>query len=177
MLLLLPSELSCTFCAATGLPFTSRVITEIVLLSTPSAISATLGAALMLSLAQAATAQAEELVSQGAFHNGPHAPQHVVKGSAAVYKTGDGKYQLRFSDDFFSDQGPDVVVVLSEAPDARDDKTVSSHEYLDIGPRTALTGAQSFDLPADFDPGKHKSVVIWCDQYDVQFGTAPLAEK
>ena len=138
---------------------------------------ALLAAAVFLALGQITPAQAEELVSKGAFHNGPHAPGHVVKGQASVYRTENGRYQLRLSKDFFSDRGPDVVVLLSDAADAHDDKTVTASRYIDIGRRKSLTGAQSFDLPASFDPDTHKSVVIWCDKFDVQFGTAPLKKQ
>lgn len=131
--------------------------------------AASLALALSLGTAQAGS------VASGQFHDGPHAPDHRVKGSAEVVKADSG-YELRLSDDFVSDEGPDVVVVMSTAADAKDDATVVNSELLNLGPRKSLTGAQSFALPADFDAAKWKSVVIWCKQFNVQFGTAPLTQ-
>lgn len=137
---------------------------------------ASLLAAASLALAVSlGTAQAGP-VSSGSFHDGPHAPDHRVKGSAEVVKADGGGYELRLSDDFVSDEGPDVVIVMSTAADAKDDATIVNSELLDLGPRKALTGAQNFALPADFDAAKWKSVVVWCKQFAVQFGTAPLAQ-
>ncbi len=120
------------------------------------------------------TASAEQIVKRGAFHNGPHAPAHVIKGAAEVVKLDNGRYEVRLSNDFFSDEGPDVVVLLSRAPDATDDRTILDNAMLQIGKRKALTGKQGYPLPASFKPEEWNSVVVWCKQFDVQFGAAPL---
>ena len=132
--------------------------------------TASLSFAFALGTAQVASA------ASGSFHDGPHAPDHRVKGTAEIVETASGGYELRLGADFVSDAGPDVVIALSTAPDAKDDATVVNSELLNLGPRKALTGAQSYPLPAGVDDEKWKSVVVWCKQYSVQFGVAPLKE-
>ena len=121
------------------------------------------------------TAQAAVMAS-GQFHDGPHAPEDRAKGTVEIVKTDGGGYELRLSDDFASDKGPDLVMVMSTVADAKDDATVAKSELLNLGPLKSLTGAQSFALPADFDASKWKSVAVWCKKFNVLFGIATLAQ-
>jgi hypothetical protein len=122
----------------------------------------------------AAEARADVTVATGMFHNASHAPGHKVSGKVSVVRTANG-YELRLADDFRSDYGPDIKLILSGAGDANDDKTVASNPYVVVAPRKSLNGAQSYPIPVPFDPTVHRSVVVWCQQFGVQFGTAPLA--
>ena len=37
-----------------------------------------------------------------------------------------------------------------------------------------LKGNQAYELPADFDPEKHRSISVWCQCFFVNFAAAPL---
>ena len=38
----------------------------------------------------------------------------------------------------------------------------------------ATDGNQNYAIPADVDLAGLRSVVVWCDRFDVAFGSAPL---
>jgi len=133
-------------------------------------------AALALVAFGASDAAADEVVSTGVFHNASHAPQDQTSGHVSIVKTAKG-YELRVADDFESSWGPDIKFVLSAAPDAHDDKTVTANKALIVAPRQKRSGAQSYPLPPEYQPGAYKSVVVWCQTFAVQFGTAPLVPK
>ena len=102
-----------------------------------------------LALALAVTAaplHAEEVIASGEFYDA----HHPTSGRAVIVARDDGGYELRF-EDFTSDA-----------------------ENANLGPRKALTGGQSYLLPAGVSPERFKSVAIWCRTYSVMFGAAPL---
>jgi len=117
--------------------------------------------------------QAEEIVARGAFYDGPHAPQHRVSGEAVITKGDDGKYRLDIAD-FVSDAGPDLYFIVSTAKEPTKDTHIRQSEWVIVAPRKSLTGDQSYDLPAEYDPDVHQSIGLWCRQYSVMFGAAAL---
>ena len=119
---------------------------------------------------------ADEAVRAGRFHEGSHGG-HPIVGGAGIHALPGGGYELRRGTDFRTVPGPDLVVYVSSAPDARDDATVSNSPGFSAGPLQSVKGAQSYPMPAGFDPGSAGSVVIWCQRYRVQFGTAPLTAE
>jgi Electron transfer DM13 len=122
-----------------------------------------------------ASAQAkEDMVKGGMFHGGTHAPADTVSGTATLIKTKDGSYALKMSDDFSATPGPDLVVYLSTAADPVNDADVKNAEFLSAGKLASPSGGQIMPLPQDFDPAQFKSVAIWCEQFSVLFGAAPL---
>ena len=130
----------------------------------------------LLVLAVAGPASADEAVRAGRFHEGPHGG-HPIAGEAGIHALAGGGYELRLGADFRTVPGPDLVVFVSSAPDARDDATVTNSPGFSAGRLQAVEGAQSYPLPAGFEPASAGSVVIWCQRYRVQFGTAPLATE
>ena len=122
-----------------------------------------------------ATAHADEVVKTGAFYDGPHAPQHRVSGRAELIKQPDGSHVLNLHG-FVSDAGPDVYIILSTAREPRDDGAILTSDFVTIGPRQALSGDQTYALPAGVDPAHYHSVGIWCQQYTVLFGAAALTD-
>ncbi len=47
--------------------------------------------------------------------------------------------------------------------------------YVKLGDLKATHGNQNYEIPDDADLGGLVSVVIWCDRFNVAFGTAPVA--
>ena len=109
------------------------------------------------------------VVSSGRFH----AVAHPGTGDAIVYRLGDGSYVLRLENlDIFN--GPALYVYAVAAKDASDGETVLDAGFLNLGPLKGNKGNQTYELPAEFDPNKHRSISIWCQRFSVNFATAPL---
>lgn len=140
------------------------------LLSVSVLLTLTLTLTLTLALAVAAAPlQAEEIIASGEFYDA----HHPTSGRAVIVARDDGGYELRF-EDFTSDAGPDLFIYLSTAEEPHSDAAIKNAENANLGPRKALTGGQSYILPAGVSPQRFKSVAIWCRTYSVMFGAAPL---
>lgn len=106
------------------------------------------------------------VVTAGAFTG----IDHDARGSVNVYEQ-DGRFVLRFEDDTDIQNGPDLYVwVLSS--NSYDGGTPG--ELLDLGTLTGNVGGQNYDLPEEFDPAVHRTVLIWCLRFAVPFAAAPL---
>ena len=109
-----------------------------------------------------------------AFRSGQfHAVAHEGSGTASVVQLADGKYVLRL-EEFSVLNGPDLYVYLSALPDSSDSGPVLQNKHLSVAKLKGNQGNQTYELPADFDPATYSSVVIWCQQFRVNFATAPL---
>lgn len=113
---------------------------------------------------------APQVLFSGDFHNGAH----ETKGLATIYGLPDGKRVLRFTN-FETSNGPEVVVYLIAADDAKDSDAVKNTEHISLGPIKGNIGDQNYDIPSDVDLSKYRAVTIWCQRFGVNFGTAPLA--
>jgi hypothetical protein len=98
---------------------------------------------------------------------------HETSGMVGLYDVGNGRRILRLNN-FMTSNGPDVHVYLVAAPDAGDDETVTKAGFVDLGSLKGNIGDQNYDVPADIDVAKYRSVTIWCKRFGVNFGTAPL---
>ena len=99
---------------------------------------------------------------------------HDTKGEATVHQLADGKRILRLSG-FETSNGPDVHVYLVAAEVAKDNATVKQAGFIDLGSLKGNKGDQNYEVPADADLNKYKSVSIWCARFGVNFGAASLA--
>src|SRR5262249_8548840 len=104
----------------------------------------------------------EAVVSSGNFHGGPHAPADTASGGVTLVRLNNGRYELRLGNDFSTTKGPDLFIYLSAAEDPKDDKIVAVSVFVDAGKLRSPTGRQRYRLPMDFDPGRYKSVAVWC---------------
>ena len=101
-----------------------------------------------------------------------HGVAHETKGTASIYDV-NGKKVLRLTG-FSTSNGPDVRVLLLAGADATDSDMVKKAGYLEVAPLKGNIGDQNYDLPAGFDPSRHRAVTIWCNRFGVNFATAPL---
>ena len=122
------------------------------------------------SLAMAATGPA--VLSQGNFRG----LAHETKGLAALYQLPGGKRLLRLSN-FETSNGPDVQVYLVAAEVAKDNATVKQAGFIDLGSLKGNKGDQNYEVSADADLNKYKSVSIWCARFGVNFGAATLGSQ
>lgn len=103
-----------------------------------------------------------------------HGVAHETKGTAAIFKTADGRTVLRLTD-FMTSNGPDVHVYLVAANDATDNATVTNAGFLQLGSLKGNVGDQNYEIPAGTDLAKYRAVTVWCQRFGVNFGTAPLS--
>jgi hypothetical protein len=106
--------------------------------------------------------------ARGAFHG----LEHDTSGEAVLLELADGRRFLRF-EDFETSNGPDLRVYLSEIP-AGDDWFAYGERFVDLGALKGNVGDQNYEIPDGVDLAEYKSAVIWCRQFSVGFGVAPL---
>ena len=98
---------------------------------------------------------------------------HGTSGEVRVLELADGRRIVRL-EGLDTDNGPDLYLYLSTngaggAEQAFDD------DYVNLGRLKGNLGDQNYDLPADADLDRYRSVVIWCDRFNSAFGAADLA--
>jgi hypothetical protein len=93
---------------------------------------------------------------------------HTAAGTASLYQQ-DGQWVLRFEDDTDIENGPDLYVWLTASTDWED-----PGEYIDLGKLKGNVGGQNYPLPPEFDPVRHRNVLIWCLRFQVPFAAAEL---
>ncbi|MFV1969654.1 MAG: DM13 domain-containing protein [Acidimicrobiia bacterium] len=96
---------------------------------------------------------------------------HSAAGTATIYEQ-DGSYVLRFEDNTDIQNGPDLYVWVLAEPDF--DGSEPS-DFIDLGLIKGNVGGQNYQLPPEFDPAIHRSVLIWCLRFSIPFAAAPLA--
>ena len=119
--------------------------------------------------AMSTAATEPEAIATGMFHSNAHETQ----GTASIYRLPDGRLTLRLTD-FHTSNGPEVQVYLVAADDVNDNETVKTAGFVTLGALKGNIGDQNYDVPADIDLTKYRSVTIWCRRFSVNFGTAPL---
>jgi hypothetical protein len=120
----------------------------------------------------AALAQNGSIIATGTFHG----VVHKCEGRATVYKTAGGEV-LRLTR-FKTSNGPDLHVILIAASDAQDDENFLEKkiERVELGKLKGNEGDQNYDVPSGTDLAKCKAVSIFCERFNANFGTAPLAK-
>ena len=103
-----------------------------------------------------------------------HTNAHDTKGTATVLDLGAGRRVLRLTN-FATSNGPDVRVYLVAAADVKDDATVTTAGFVELGPMKGNIGDQNYEIPATVDLASYRTVTIWCKRFSVNFGSAPLA--
>jgi hypothetical protein len=122
-------------------------------------------------LSSVAPPMASEMTSEMASETAPFvAVAHPTTGAARVIEM-DGQRYLELDAAFSTEPGPDVFVLLhAEAVP----ETYSSENYVNLGPMQQAEGIQRYAIPPEVDLAMVNSAVIWCRQFDVTFGYAPL---
>lgn len=110
------------------------------------------------------------VLAEGAFVS----QEHDTSGAARVLSLPDGSRILRL-ESFSTSDGPDVHVWLSDAAAGGDWHSYDDGRYLALGEIKATDGNHNYVIPSDADLAGLRSVVIWCDRFNVAFGSAPLA--
>ena len=111
----------------------------------------------------------DELLAKGDFEDA----EHGTTGVAKVLQLGDGRRFVRLEGLATSD-GPDLHVWLTDQPSGGEWGSYDDGRYVRLGELKANNGNQNYPIPADARLAGLTSVVIWCDRFDVAFGTAPV---
>jgi hypothetical protein len=132
-------------------------------------VALTGGSAVNTNIAQAAPKAGTTKVAKlsGTFKQVTHA----TKGNAST--TG---RTLKLSN-FETSMGPKLHVYLVQGGAGTNDmvkKAVTDKKFTDLGALKNIKGTQSYIIPAGVNT-KGASVVIWCDKFDVAFGSAALS--
>lgn len=98
---------------------------------------------------------------------------HRGEGQALVTRRPDGRYTLRF-EGFRVTNGPDLYVYLSGHPAPRSAAQLHEIADLEVAMLKGNVGDQAYELPADFDPARFKSAVVYCKRFTTVFSTAEL---
>jgi hypothetical protein len=110
-----------------------------------------------------------EVLAEGKFVS----QEHDTTGMAKVVELPDGERILRLAG-FSTSDGPDVHVWLSAAKAGGDWGAADDGHFVALGELKATDGNHNYAIPADAKLDGVRSVVIWCDRFDVAFGSAPL---
>ncbi len=104
-----------------------------------------------------------------------HGDVHKTSGRATIYQDEAGKLLLRLTN-FKTSNGPDVHVILIAAKDADDNANFlkSDTERVELGTLKGNEGDQNYEIPAGTDLSKFRTVSIYCERFNANFGAAPL---
>jgi len=111
----------------------------------------------------------DRVLARGALEDG----EHDTSGKVTVLELGDGRRFVRFEDLATSD-GPDLHVWVTDQPSGGEWGSYDDGRYVRLGDLKATHGNQNYEIPGDADLAGMRSVVIWCDRFNVAFGTAPV---
>jgi len=107
--------------------------------------------------------------------------EHGTSGRAVIYRRDDGSRYLRL-DGLDTSNGPDLHVWITDRTSGGDCEgcfdswgIYDDGDYVRLGELKGNQGSQNYEIPEDAELGGMKSVVIWCDQFNVAFGTAAIA--
>jgi Electron transfer DM13 len=93
-----------------------------------------------------------------------------------VYRLNDDSRVLRL-ENFRSTNGPNLYVYLSGDASPRNSAQLHENGAFEVGRLKGNIGNQNYALPSGVDLSKFKSVVIYCKQFHVVFGSAELAHN
>lgn len=99
--------------------------------------------------------------------------EHDTSGTARVIELSDGSRFVRL-EDLASSDGPDLHVWITDQPSGGDWGSYDDGRYVKLGDLKATHGNQNYEIPENAELDGLTSVVIWCDRFNVAFGTAPV---
>ncbi|NEO32830.1 MAG: DM13 domain-containing protein [Symploca sp. SIO3C6] len=95
---------------------------------------------------------------------------HPTQGKVRL-TTENGQRYLEFDENFKTDSGPDLFVLLHRQ---QTPESYRNSDYVNLGDLEQVSGTQRYAIPDEVNLADWKSVVIWCRQFNVTFGYAPL---
>lgn len=114
------------------------------------------------------------VIAQGSFVAG----EHPTQGTAQIIEENGQRY-IEFTEDFRTDSGPDLFVILHRSNDVIGTTNPPAHgiqegDYVTIEPLQQVSGAQRYLIPDTVNVADFQSIAIWCRQFNATFGAASL---
>ncbi len=120
----------------------------------------------IISLAFSACGKDETVPDTTAFKGDFISSAHTTKGVASINPA---ETTLTLTN-FRTDSGPDLDIYLASSINN------VTGDYIDLGDIKGLNGTYNYDLP-EGDYEVYKYVVVWCVDFDVNFGYAELVKQ
>jgi hypothetical protein len=98
--------------------------------------------------------------------------EKATTGMASIV-TENGQTYLVFDSAFSTANGPDVQVVLY-ADGVEVPVNIEGSNYAVVGDLQSFEGSQRYLVDASIDVDDYTAIAIWCREFDVTFGYAPL---
>ena len=98
--------------------------------------------------------------------------EHPTQGGVKVVKE-NGKNYLEFDENFKTDSGPDLFVILHRN-DTLPINGIKEKDYVSIARLKNTSGTQRYEIPQNLNLADFKSVAVWCRQFNATFGYAPF---
>lgn len=112
----------------------------------------------------------DKIAAQGSFiHADPSDPIHRGQGKVTLYER-----TLFLHEDFEVGPGPKFHVYLVPKENIRTSSDLGDTMYVDLGRLRSFKGSQKFPIPPGLDLSRFKSVVIWCEVFNVLISPADL---
>ncbi|MBD2594627.1 electron transfer flavoprotein [Nostoc sp. MBR 210] len=112
------------------------------------------------------TATPTTVVKSGNFVKG----EHITQGNARII-TENGKTFLEFDQNFKTDSGPDLLVILHRQQQPKI-YGITEKEYVSLGRLQKTSGSQRYDISENIKIADFASAVIWCRTFNATFGYA-----
>ena len=113
-------------------------------------------------------AQANKVLASGEFVT--ITPGEDTEGTAQVIQVA-GKIQVRLGENFSAIEGPAVRLLLHKQ---NRPESYTAENYVRLGNLKSFTGEQVYDVPEGINWRDFPNVVVWCERFDVTFGSAKL---
>ena len=118
----------------------------------------------------AGTTQADPVARATFIHANPSDPIHYGRGTATLYPD-----LVRLEPDFEVGPGPKFHVYLVPLAEVTPDTEVEKTMFVDLGRLKAFAGSQNYAIPGGIDLAEFRSVVIWCEQFNVLISPATIS--
>ena len=102
---------------------------------------------------------------------------HKGSGAAAIYELDAGKLRILRLEDFKVTNGPDLRVLLANAPNPEGHSDLADAGYVELGKLKGNVGSQNYEIPDTVALDNVKSVVIYCNPFRVVFSVAALGAR
>ncbi len=114
--------------------------------------------------------RAENVLASGKFVT---IGDHTTSGTAEVFQKDNLTY-IRLANDFFTQKGPDLKVLLHKQDNPQ---SYDQGDYVLLGNLKNLKGTQVYEIPEGMVLDEYASVVVWCQKFNVTFGAAKLEKR
>ena len=101
-------------------------------------------------------------------------PSTRAQGTATVYDLGPAGGRVLRLEDFRVTNGPDLRVLLANAPNPESHSDLVDAGYVELGKLKGNVGAQNYDIPSSISLADVHSLVIYCNPFRVVFSVATL---